>query len=328
MHDGWTEISPSPDAAEPNVRRADPHHPLNFWRGRDAQGRYVFQLDAEGALGSVSNWPEPAGITVEPTDLGSGRYQLRLGLLDSTNRQLFRALCATLMEATAHLTPGTAHSALSIVVAQLFKWQSMLARRKADLLSEERVIGLFGELLFLRDLLLARMPAHHAIIAWRGPYGDEQDFIVQGAIFEIKTSLATADARISISSENQLDTSSCPIVLCRQNLSPGMGESARSLNGLVEEVVTVFPDDDPAAGDLFQRGLLEAGYEPRPEYDGPQWILTGRRGFEVGEDFPRITKSDLRAGVERVQYCVAIDACLPFAIDVEHRMGGLVDGAV
>jgi hypothetical protein len=55
-------------------------------------------------------------------------------------------------------------------------------------------------------VLSATGPA--GISAWRGPFGDEQDFVHGEWIIEIKTQLNTADERMQISSEAQLDTSS------------------------------------------------------------------------------------------------------------------------
>jgi hypothetical protein len=55
-------------------------------------------------------------------------------------------------------------------------------------------------------VLSATGPA--GISAWRGPFGDEQDFVHGEWIIEIKTQLNTADQRMQISSEAQLDTSS------------------------------------------------------------------------------------------------------------------------
>lgn len=46
MLDDWEGIAPPRDSAVLNVLRADPSHPLDFRIGRDARGRFVFQLDA------------------------------------------------------------------------------------------------------------------------------------------------------------------------------------------------------------------------------------------------------------------------------------------
>lgn len=327
MHDGWMEIEPSPDSTEPSLRRADPLHPLDFWRGRDAKGRYVFQLDAQGSVDVIPAWPAPAGIDVRAMDTGATACQLRLVLLESANRQLFRALCSTLLEATSGLASKSASTVLPIMVEQLFRWQDMLARRKSEIMSPENVQGLVGELMFLRDELMSRVGPGAAIATWRGPYGDEQDFVLNNTVIEIKSTVSTADRRICISSEDQLDTISGPIVVSREILSVGVGAGALSLNDLVDQVQSLIPNEDLGAGDLFQRGLLAVGYERRSEYDAPAWSHVERKAYEVRDDFPRIVRSELRAGVEKVQYWITTEACLPYAIDLHSRLEGLIHGA-
>ncbi|WP_369408059.1 PD-(D/E)XK motif protein, partial [Pseudomonas sp. SWRI111] len=81
----------------------------------------------------------------------------------------------------------------------------MLSHRAGRLLSKSERIGLIGELLFLRDVLSDRVGWNAAIKCWNGPGGHEQDFVVAGSIFEVKTQVVTADRRIRISSEDQLD---------------------------------------------------------------------------------------------------------------------------
>ncbi|MGZ2411122.1 putative PD-(D/E)XK family protein DUF4420 [Sphingomonas sp. F9_3S_D5_B_2] len=326
MPDRWADIPPSVDPAEPNLRRADPAHPLDFWRGRDFQGRYIFQLDGHGQLETIGKWPAPAGIDLHPVPMGQDRYRLRLILFDEDDRELFRALCVTLLDATSDLT-REGDEALRIVVSLLFKWQDMLARRKASLLSPQEALGLFGELLFLRDVMLTNMSAAPAVHSWRGPYGDEQDFLFAGTIFEIKTTIATSDRRLRISSEDQLDTTSGPIVLCQQNLSvtTATGDDGRSLGSLVDEIRALVGTESEAR-DRLEGGLVAGGYSDRPEYGVDHWLLSERISYHVRDDFPRIVRSMLRPGVEKVRYSIRPDACSQFVIDLNDTLEGLIRG--
>lgn len=320
MLDDWSSITASSNVNSDNLRRADPRHPLDFWRGRDHRGRYLFIL--EGAM-PANGFPRqgPAGIELTTHDLGYGKARLTLTLIDSELVELFRALCIDLLKATESLTEKNLTNGMAIVLERLRRWQDMLSKRRTNILSQQKIIGLVGELLFLRDLLLPKMPLNTAINTWRGPYGDEQDFVINAVIFEIKTQMVTTDRRIQISSEDQLDITSGRIILCQQGLGPSLSaaDEARTLNQLVEEIGAILAGNTTSY-DLFQLGLIEAGYESRPEYDELLWLLTDRIFYDVRDEFPCIIRSDLPEGVEQVKYCLRVDSCRDFIIDINDTM--------
>lgn len=326
MSDAWSEISASTDINSNNLRRADPRHPLEFWRGRDSRGRYLFVLEGSAPPDGFPHY-DSAGIELTITEIANSQYRLTLTLADSDLVELFRALCSDLLSATVTLTKDDSAEGVSVVLYRLQRWQDMLARRRSDILSDKEIIGLIGEIMLLRDLLMPEIPARAAINCWRGPYGDEQDFIINGVIIEVKTQLATSDRRISISSEDQLDTVSGRIILCQQGLGIALSSvtEARSLNSLISETGKLIKGQDIAAYDLFLLGLLEVGYENRVEYDTTYYILNDRVFYDVRDGFPRIKRSDLISGVEEVKYRIRINDCQPFLINVEKTIKELIN---
>jgi hypothetical protein len=318
----WTAIAPSPDSGVFNVLRADSSHPLDFRIGRDSRGRFVFQLDAEGDPADAAPADPPAGMDVLIDDLGKGATRLTLLLHDREDFEIFRVLCADLLEVTRGYARDEALRAMRILLGRLRQWQEVLARRRQRLLSRNEIVGLVGELLFLRDLLVPRLGLPLAIGTWRGPYGDEQDFALGDTIVEVKTQGTTADRRIQISSEDQLDTSSSRIVLCQQGIAacPPEDDEGVSLNGLASALLEV-SSAAPDARARLQLGLDTAGWHEHPEYDDV-WKLVDRNYFEVADGFPRIVRSDLRAGVENVRYQVRVADCLSFRINEANLFTG------
>jgi len=63
--------------------------------------------------------------------------------------------------------------------------------RRDQILTRQQIIGLIGELLFLRDIIMQAI-GNRGDFCWRGPFGDEQDFVYGEWIFEVKTQLSTA----------------------------------------------------------------------------------------------------------------------------------------
>lgn len=320
MTDQWSDISSSAHPGIDNVRRVETHYPLDFRRGKDFQGRYIFVLEGPGDKVSLPAPPKLAGIDVSTDFNTTGSCRLVLTLLDRAQFEIFSVLCHDLLSATSNLPRGANDRGLMVVLKRLLRWQELLKRRQDEVLTRQQIIGLMGELLFLRDRVLPAIGID-AVSAWRGPYGDEQDFVHGGWIIEIKTQLSTSDQRIFVSSEAQLDTSSGNIVVCHQTLGASSQDevSSRTLNGLIDEIRTSLGAGGSVALD-FERALIESRYKRRSEYDATRWVLATRRTYMVADSFPRITPSVLPEGIERVTYHIRLEACQPFEVDVDTVM--------
>lgn len=316
MGDQWADISPSEGPGTIRLRRADPDHPLDLFRGKDHEGHYIFSFKGHVSNDESIKLPKLATleITLEhgPGDL----WEFAIRLLDMSQVDIFRALCSDLMIATENLSRKDDRAGVEIMLARLRRWQDLLKVRREKRLSEAQVIGLFGELLLLRDTFLEKLSPLAAVSAWRGPHSDEQDFLLGDWLIELKTQLSSSDSKLQISSENQLDPKSGRILLCHQTLGVASGETkdARNLNSLVSEINEILAERDFAACDRFVATLIECGYTELPEYGADSWVLNERCFFMVEGEFPRITSSDLRPGVVEVQYSIKLESCGDFEV--------------
>ena len=127
-------------------------------------------------------------------------------------------------------------------------------------------------------------------------------------LVEIKSTRQSKDAKIHISSENQLDISSGRIFLIYQTLSTGTGDN---LNQLVEKIRTD-PSHTAMSREVFEGKLIEAGFETLKDYDEPEYSIETRRIFEVSDDFPKLIKSEIPSSITRVSYDLDISALEDF----------------
>lgn len=323
----WAEISPSNAPDLDNVRRADPQHALDFRRGMDFQGRYLFTLSGSCVRSERRESPLIEGIDIGVVFGAADEFRLRMALIDRADVELFHALTLDLMDFTRHVPLGDSQRGLLLVIDRLGRWQRLFRKRRSGVLSPPEALGLAGELLFLKDCLMNRLPAHEAVGSWRGPYGDEQDFAINKTIFEVKTQLATSDARLLISSENQLDTASGDISIVHQRLSTSASVAAGSftLNQIVGELQSLIGESG-AARETFDVGLSEAGYMECPEYDNAAWQLTERLFFLVGPGFPCLRPSHLPTGVSNVRYMISLGACQSFETDGTALLDRVING--
>jgi hypothetical protein len=312
MSDDWEEIGTT--SGNRTERRADPDHPLDFFRARSEKGNYMLVLKGD-ELPSSKKLPVLSGLEISIVHSDSELDELLLELLDSEQKSIFRALVADILLATSDMALGENAAGAARLITRVERWQDLLKRRRNQVLSRQAIIGLFGELHFFRERVLPRMQPTEATASWRGPHGDEQDFVIGGWIIEIKTQLATADQFLKISSEAQLDTSSGPIAICHQTLSPAPSEDpdALTLNEIIADIRNKLLNFGASALDIFEAGLISAGYETRPEYDLESWKPVRATIYEVEDDFPRLIPSNMSVGIRNVTYRILPAACSDYS---------------
>ncbi|WP_046899419.1 PD-(D/E)XK motif protein [Gluconobacter oxydans] len=317
----WHDIAHAPDPHSDNVRRASSTHPLDFFRGRNYAGQYIFALTADDGCRALPKPPRLNSIDVSVERRQGDGARLVLTLEDRDQFDIFRALCGHLLDATVDHPRGANGPGLRLILRRLADWHIMLRRRHESLLTTEEIIGLVGELLFLRDQVMPRRGVSGGVAAWRGAYRDKQDFALGACQIEVKTQLSTSDHRLLISSEAQLDTARSRLLLCHQAvaLEPG-GGSAISLNALIDDLAQQVTAAGPLVLEQFETALEACCYTRREEYDEPEWLLIDRRLFEVRDDFPRLTPTMLPAGVHAVSYAILLSACQAFVVDLEATL--------
>jgi hypothetical protein len=176
------------------------------------------------------------------------------------------------------------------VVATLDDFRELL--EGASGLSPEREVGLFGELLVL-DCLITAIGASEAVVAWRGPNGDEHDFDLGGGDLEVKST--TSEKRIHwIGSLSQLEpTPGRTLWLLSVQLTTGSSEAvsiAELIEKLRSRVIGV-------GRDAFEKKLHAAGWRDK-------YFTKTRRRFRlrstplllpVNNEFPAITQGRITA---------------------------------
>lgn len=314
--DLWEEIEQPTTPGVLKLRRADPEHPHDFFRGKDSLGNYFFQYTGEFVHDTSHPLPKFSGIHVSVEKIGERLSQLTIHLNDTSQNDIFRALCANLMSASAEIPEKKHQLVVEVIINHLERWHNLLRRTRDKLLSKSEQIGLMGELLILKDKFIPKLNAVDAISSWRGPSDDEQDYLYGNWLIEVKTQMSSSDRKLIISSKDQLDTTSGDIIVCHQTLGQSSENSPDSftLTGLVKQIDQILSDLDLFALDLFHANLINVGYIERDEYDREYLLLNTRTFFEVGEGFPRIVASDLAEGIDNVHYSISINSCSSFEI--------------
>jgi hypothetical protein len=263
------------------------------------------------ALGRLQNLPITGGlsVTLVPPLEGAPPEQrcLAVELEDIQFSDIFSVFCLDLVDGISRCTK--INDAIVLILQRLVRWQEFLSNA-TDGLSNNAIVGVFGELWFLRTMLVP-LAGIGLIKSWTGAQRDPQDFIVPGiGAVEVKTSTARVLSSVRIHGERQLDDSGlgCLFLACLR-LEPA-GIEGESLNDVINDLRRLATNASEFSS-TFDRLLAEVGWMERHvhRYEQLRFHVAQRRFFRVDTRFPRLLTGALPSGVSDVSYQLDLRAC-------------------
>lgn len=186
--------------------------------------------------------------------------------------------------------------------ATLDKMSALL--RAPEMMSRDREVGLFGELLFLRGLVHS-IGANAGVQAWRGGQAEEHDFGLPEFDVEVKTTTSEHRTHWIESLTQLMPTIDRQLWLVSHQITNG-GGAGRTLPDLVDEVrnsVGTF-----ASATRFETALLESGWSD--DYRDrlvTRWVLrTDSVAFLVVDPFPKLTPGSLQPNASALDRIVDV----------------------
>jgi hypothetical protein len=293
--------------------------------GLDDEGRLHLLLEL--AAESDHHVTEVSALDIRSRRLSiAGRA---VHVLDITNlvgalAEVFDHLVVAILERVA-VTPETPAAATRFV---LERWRAFLTPSSAPP-GREKLAGLIGELLFLRDVLAA--DPTRRIDAWVGPFGARHDFRRGDSAVEVKTTQAHTSHRVAINGEDQLlapEHGTLHLHFVRLEPVPDGG---LSVAGLMDELLA----SGAAAERLFEAvtasgiALTDIAATSDVTFDERE-----RLTFAVYDDFPRIVPASFAGGarpegVDDLVYSIDLAAQLDAALsqDAFANLVGQLGGA-
>jgi hypothetical protein len=191
--------------------------------------------------------------------------------------------------------------------------------QRSSLLSEEKQIGLIGELLVLRYLALHR-DWGWCLDAWHDESNAEHDFNLGTNDIEVKSTLMES-RKHTIGSAFQLQpTSSRSLFLASFQFTQSEHPDAIRLPGIVRELLTCIADESADLVDRFKHRLRKLGYREEHEsyYRFGLIHRTEPTAFAVDASFPRIVPDALERIVDFTQNRVSD---VSYRINLDGLMG-------
>ena len=173
------------------------------------------------------------------------------------------------------------------------RWKYFFAQKSSEKMSKEKIIGLWGELEFLKYLILNGVK--NTILLWEGPKYYKHDFVLDNLEVEVKT-IVNINRRkdVYIHGTNQLECKK-KLYLCVNTIKEAT--IGNTLKEQVEEVEMMLEEKDR---EVFYSMLLEYGYIKEQD-EKTKYELQSMTFYIVDDNFPRYRYVE---GLGNVEYTI------------------------
>lgn len=282
-------------------------------RAVDSLGKSTLLIPVSINESLLEEWDIPA-ISIEYKDvsLKSGYHRfLVLQCLQEALDSQFGYLIDDVLEAIK-LAP---EKAVLSTFRTISRWKALLREKQNSYLTQEQLIGVLGELLFLEEVSDV-LGSSNVLQYWQGPSGARHDFEFHNSSFEVKATQAREQFVVGIHGAKQLElTDGLPLYLVGFQFEKSI--DGITLPGLVDNLIS-------AGFNRFEllNKLSEVGYD---EYQSSYYRTLGycvvaKRMCIVDDNFPKITSETMNVNIlnriTKVNYSVDINGCsesLPLA---------------
>ena len=287
------------------IRFGDNRH-LSLYIGRDDDARYSFDFRGKYKPVRISSSDV---IAVEQYKDGDF-LTLRFSLENNELLEYFCTFCQDLLDSVKVTSDD--ETAYHTLRSRYYSWRQLFRPDNARL-TEAEIMGLIGELLFLKEYMIPERGIDVALDSWMGPEKTHKDFSDQQDWFEVKT-INFGKESVRISSIEQLDSDidGTLVIYELEKMSPSF-EGIR-LNQLVNSIIALLVNTHQR--ETFMAKLQLFGFDFSNEYDNLVFALKNQNMYRVEkENFPRLHRDLLPYAITRAQYELLLTEIEPFKLN-------------
>ena len=266
---------------------------LSLYIGRDDDARYSFDFRGKYKPIKISS----SDVIAVEQYAGEDLLTLRFSLENNDLLEYFCTFCQDLFDSVKVITDD--ETAYHTLRSRYYSWRQLFRPDNARM-AEAEIMGLIGELIFLKDYMIPERGIDTAIQSWMGPEKTHKDFSDQKDWFEIKT-INFGKETVRISSIEQLDSDidGYLVVYELEKMSPSF--DGIKINQLVNDIIALLTNT--VQRETFMNKLQLYGFDFSNENDSNVYVLRTKHTYKVdNKTFPRMQRDMLPKAITKVQY--------------------------
>ncbi|MCI9061954.1 MULTISPECIES: PD-(D/E)XK motif protein [Romboutsia] len=289
-----------------SYRRIDSTHILDIYVGYNVNKQMSMIITEVGETKDIQS---SKCIDVKIYEKFPNKVSISFNLMDNSMSKLFLQFCNDIIESSRDIDKT---KAINFIIRRWERWITMFKKPYTDLLNESQVLGLLGELIYLKEYMIPKYGQSKAIDSWLGPDKSHKDFEIDDTWYEIKV-IKPSSLTVKISSVEQLDSNlNGTLVTVILDKSNKQVDSYININKYCEELeFTITNFDDKLK---FIQKLTQCGYYKNEEYDKYIYKFINKKEYAVDNNFPKLSKENLSDGIVKASYEISLDYIEKFLI--------------
>ena len=294
-----------------NQKKLNIHSAIGVYYGLSKEGNYRIAFLSSSVAPKIESTKM---LRVTQGEEAANAFWTCFDLLQHDAKKVFFTFCANLIDAVTDIYDE--QKALYALKKRYITWKTMFRRDSSNKLSREVLLGLFGELYFMKKYMLDRYGAAVAVQAGSGPDFKSKDYAVDTEWFEVKTVGAnTTTVHISSLAQLSSDHDGHLIVVKAEAMSDQFSNGESSIEELFNYIFAHINDE--AAEGIFLSKLSAFGFDSSDESFMSKFDVKSMTSYKVSGEFPRLTEKDItRPEICDVSYSLIINSLKDYTEDL------------
>jgi len=257
------------------------------------EGYYGFVLPTKEILNLSNSSPlQNFILAVENLSLDDGPAlnYLRITPSPETETEVFDAFVFSFLSLIAD-----DHNELDLIetlISAYEKWRDFFQANASQTIKLMRIIGLFGELYFLRDTVKKLGPS--AISSWWGPFRNRNDFEFERTVVEVKSTLNLKSLKVTVNGLNQFqDSYERGEYLILLKFTPA--DQGSTIADLMQDIVSLGVSESEIENRMSQLGSIS---DILTESNPMRLVFVGGQIYQVDLEFPLVRRNLLPLGTQ------------------------------
>jgi hypothetical protein len=264
--------------------------------------------------------PQGSGFSISKTEINDeGKVWVALSKNVDGDLTFFEMMCTDILQSMHDLFGLSEQQLFNAFIERIRSWQEFMRRNSERVLSYDREVGLYGELLFIQLLIDQGISSSAVCNAWEGPRGRLHDFKLGAGAVEVKTTASLDGFIARIGGLDQLDsTLISPIFIA--GVKVVLVADGRTLPQLVDEISDSLINDKNSLKE-FECNLIRAGYLSLYSSSYTRrYSASTLNMFHVTSEFPCLTRRNVAREIRSAHYDIDLDLLRAQSIEVSTAL--------
>lgn len=237
-------------------------------------------------------------------------YWTSFDLLNAELKEAYFSFCENMIESVIGVRDE--QKCLILLKRRFITWKKLFQKTPGKDVSMEKLMGVFGELIVLKDTVAPKYGVKTAIQAWGGPDMQSKDFTLNDTWYEVKTVGANSDC-IHISSLAQLSSENVGhlVVVRAEAVSPEFGGECSAVIDIIKAILLTVSDE--SVENLFIQKIQSLGIDVFGKETAYRFDVKTVKSYRVDDVFPKITEKNAPyPEITDVEYWISTSAIRRF----------------